>query len=43
VQAKLNDLGLSTLASTPEELDARLRSEIEAVGKLVKTIGLEPE
>ncbi|HET7764453.1 MAG TPA: tripartite tricarboxylate transporter substrate-binding protein [Burkholderiales bacterium] len=43
VQAKLNDLGLSTLGSTPEELDAHLRREIEAVGKLVKAIGLEPE
>jgi tripartite-type tricarboxylate transporter receptor subunit TctC len=43
VQTKLNDLGLSTLASTPEELDAHLRREIDAVGKLVKAIGLEPE
>ena len=43
VQPKLNDLGLSTLASTPEELDAHLRREIDAVGKLVKAIGLEPE
>lgn len=43
VQARLNDLGLSTLGSTPEELDAHLRSEIDAVGKLAKAIGLEPE
>jgi tripartite-type tricarboxylate transporter receptor subunit TctC len=43
VQTKLNDLGLSTLASTPEELAAHLRREIDAVGKLVKAIGLEPE
>jgi len=43
VQSKLGDLGLSTIASTPEELDARLRREIDAVGKLVKSIGLEPE
>jgi tripartite-type tricarboxylate transporter receptor subunit TctC len=43
VQPKLNDLGLSTLASTPEELAAHLRREIDAVGKLVKSIGLEPE
>jgi tripartite-type tricarboxylate transporter receptor subunit TctC len=43
VQPKLNDLGLSTLASTPQELDAHLRREIDAVGKLVKAIGLEPE
>src|SRR5438876_7750859 len=43
VQAKLNDLGLTTLASTPEELAAHLRREIEAVGSLARAIGLEPE
>lgn len=43
VQAKLNDLGLTVLASTPEELAVRLRSEITAVGNLTKAIGLEPE
>jgi len=43
VQARLNDLGLSTIASTPEELAAHLRREIDAVGKLTKAIGLEPE
>jgi len=43
VQAKLDDLGLSTIASTPEELSSHLRSEIDAVGKLVKAIGLQPE
>jgi len=43
VQARLNDLGLTTIASTPEELAAHLRREIDAVGKLTKAIGLEPE
>jgi tripartite-type tricarboxylate transporter receptor subunit TctC len=43
VQAKLDDLGLSTIASTPEELSAHLRREIDEVGKLVKAIGLQPE
>jgi len=43
VQARLGDLGLSTIASSPQELDAHLRREIDAVGKLVKSIGLEPE
>jgi tripartite-type tricarboxylate transporter receptor subunit TctC len=43
VQAKLRDLGLATIASTPEELAAHLRREIDAVGKLTKAIGLEPE
>ncbi|HTQ76027.1 MAG TPA: tripartite tricarboxylate transporter substrate-binding protein [Burkholderiales bacterium] len=43
VRPKLDDLGLSILASTPEELDTHLRREIDAVGRLVKSIGLEPE
>ena len=43
VRPKLDDLGLSIIASTPEELDTRLRAEIDAVGKLVKAIGLQPE
>jgi len=43
VQAKLNEIGLTTLASTPGELAAHLRREIDAVGSLAKAIGLEPE
>src|SRR5882672_5329808 len=43
VQPKLNDLGLATLASTPHELAAHLKREIDAVGALTKAIGLEPE
>jgi tripartite-type tricarboxylate transporter receptor subunit TctC len=43
VQTKLNEIGLTTLASTPEELAAHLRREIDAVGSLAKAIGLEPE
>ena len=43
VRAKLDELGLSIMASTPEELAAHLRREIDAVGKLVKAIGLKPE
>jgi tripartite-type tricarboxylate transporter receptor subunit TctC len=43
VRAKLDELGLSIMASTPEELSAHLRREIDAVGKLVKAIGLQPE
>jgi tripartite-type tricarboxylate transporter receptor subunit TctC len=43
VQGRLNDLGLSIIASTPEELASHLKREIEAVGKLTKAIGLEPE
>ena len=43
VQEKLRELGLSTIASTPRELDIHLRREIDEVGKLAKAIGLEPE
>jgi tripartite-type tricarboxylate transporter receptor subunit TctC len=43
VRSKLDELGLSILASTPQELDAHLRREIDAVEKLVKAIGLQPE
>ena len=42
-QAKLTEIGLTTLASTPEELAAHLKREIDAVGSLAKAIGLEPE
>jgi tripartite-type tricarboxylate transporter receptor subunit TctC len=31
------------VASTPEELDARLKRDIAAVGGLAKAIGLVPE
>ena len=43
VVAKLGDLGLTTIGSTPEELAAHLRREIDAVGSLAKAIGLERE
>jgi tripartite-type tricarboxylate transporter receptor subunit TctC len=43
VAAKLDDLGLTIVASTPEELDAHLKRDIAAVGNLAKAIGLVPE
>jgi tripartite-type tricarboxylate transporter receptor subunit TctC len=43
VQEKLRELGLSTIAGTPRELDLHLRREIDEVGKLARAIGLEPE
>ena len=43
VVARLGDLGLTTIGSTPEELAAYLKREIDAVGSLAKAIGLEPE
>jgi len=38
-----DDLGLTIVASTPDELAAHLRRDIDAVGSLAKAIGLEPE
>src|SRR5229473_7181245 len=38
-----DDLGLTIVASTPDELAAYLRRDIDAVGSLAKAIGLEPE
>lgn len=43
IVAKLGDLGLTTIGSTPGELEAHLKREIDAVGSLAKTIGLVPE
>ncbi len=38
-----DDLGLTIVASTPDELAAHLKRDIDAVGSLAKAIGLEPE
>jgi tripartite-type tricarboxylate transporter receptor subunit TctC len=43
VTKKLDDLGLDVVGSTPEELHTLLRQDINAIGKLVKVIGLQPE
>jgi len=43
VAAKLNDLGLTVVASTPAELAVTLKQDADSVGKLVKAIGLQPE
>ena len=43
VTSKLDDLGLETVGSTPEEFAVMLRQDINAIGKLVKAIGLQPE
>lgn len=43
VAGKLDDLGMFIIASTPEGLLSRVRSDIEGVGKLANTLGLKPE
>lgn len=40
---KLQDLGLSIVGSTPEELASTLKSDIESVAKLVRALGLKPQ
>jgi tripartite-type tricarboxylate transporter receptor subunit TctC len=43
VTPKLDDLGLDVVGSGPEEFAKTLRQDINAIGKLVKAIGLQPE
>ena len=43
VAPKLDDLGLDPVGSTPDELATAIRQDINAIGKLVKAIGLQPE
>ncbi len=43
IASKLDDLGLTVVGSTPEELATLLRQDINAVAKVVKAIGLQPE
>ncbi len=40
---KLQEMGVVGAASTPEETTARVKSELEEFGKLVKMIGLQPQ
>ena len=43
VAPKLDDLGLEIVGSTTEEFATMLRQDINAIGRLVKAIGLQPE
>jgi tripartite-type tricarboxylate transporter receptor subunit TctC len=43
VAPKLDELGMTIVGSTPQELGTLLRQDIEVIGKLVKTMGLQPE
>ena len=43
VTPKLDDLGMEVVGNTPEEFAVMLRNDINAIGKLVKAIGLQPE
>ena len=43
VQAKLEDLGTTPVANTPEEFAQDLRESFEAFGKAVKAVGIKPQ
>ena len=43
VLPKLDKLGLSVIGSTPSEHAKLLREDVEAIGAVVKAIGLKPE
>ena len=43
VRARLDQLALTPVGSTPAELDAELKRDLATVGNLVKKIGLKPE
>jgi len=43
VRAKAEDIGFPIETSTPEELSATIRRDIEYTGRIVKAIGIKPE
>jgi len=43
IVAQLDNFGISIGGSTPDEFAAKLRYEIDAMGKLFKTLDIKPE
>ena len=43
VRAKAEDIGFPVATSTPEELSATIRRDIEYTAKIVKAVGIRPE
>jgi len=43
VRAKAEDIGFPVATSTPEELSATIRRDIEYTARIVKAVGIEPE
>ena len=43
LSGKLEEMGITNFGSTPEEFSARLKKDIEYVGKLLNTLGFKPE
>ena len=42
VRAKLDEIGFTVVAGTPEEFSARIRRDMEVVGRVVKAAGIAP-
>jgi tripartite-type tricarboxylate transporter receptor subunit TctC len=40
---KMDDLGITPLVSTPEEFTARIRADMDYIGKLLATMGIKPD
>jgi tripartite-type tricarboxylate transporter receptor subunit TctC len=43
VREKLNNIGLTVVAETPESFAQTLKSDYEKYGQLIRTIGLKPQ
>jgi tripartite-type tricarboxylate transporter receptor subunit TctC len=43
VRAKAEDIGFPIATSTPEELNATIRRDVETTAAIVKAIGIRPE
>ena len=43
VREKLNYIGLTVVAETPESFAQTLKSDYEKYGQLIRTIGLQPQ
>jgi len=43
VRAKAEDIGFPISTSTPEELNAAIRRDVETTARIVKAIGIKPE
>jgi tripartite-type tricarboxylate transporter receptor subunit TctC len=43
VAAKLGDLGLTLVGSTPDELASTLRADLDKTARIVKLLGIEPQ
>jgi len=43
VKEKLNAIGLTVVAETPESFARTLKSDYEKYGKLIRTIGFQPQ